>query len=72
MTGVGWTYSTPDATCRLEIPRLPGESFEAWLARTATAIRDAMGIEPPPPMDPFEWASLLQRAKSAAGAVNGG
>ena len=66
-----WTYTTPAATCRLEIPRLPGETFEAWLTRTMPAIRDGLGIPPAPPMDPFEWAALLRRATPAESTANG-
>ena len=66
-----WTYSTPTATCRLEIPRLPGETFEAWLTRTMPLIRDGLGIKPAPPMDPFEWAALVRRASSAAPSAAG-
>ncbi len=47
-------------TCDLEIPLLPGESWEDGLHRIAPVIRDAMGFKPVT-TDPVRWAEILKK-----------
>lgn len=59
-----WRYTAPDGTtCRIEIPPLPGENYEAWLTRTMPLIRDAMGITPVE-TSALEWQHTKARARA--------